>query len=134
MVKIILYTQDNIEIEPLKNFKYNKFELISYGILNDNYSYIYGDYKINTTKHLPGPKIFNNQEAIKYIGENLIVRMEFLELDKFFGNFIKAKKTDLEIEDMCNSEFIKFLSEIIEKGKIEKKKFYSNECSAIYIL
>jgi hypothetical protein len=134
MVNVIVYSTDNVNTDLLKKFTCDKYTPITYGEINKKYNYVYGNYNIEMEiEKKSDPKRYHGNEAIIYMAKRCATSGCLLKLDAIFGNFINKKNTDIEVEGLGNGSFIRFVSDIVKRGKMENKKFYCLDCSTVYI-
>ena len=134
MVKVIMYSTDNVNPDLLKNFTCHKYSPIAYGVINNKYYYVYGDYHIELEiEKKTDPKKYHDNKAINHMAKRCVTSGCLLRLDAIFGNFIKKKNTDIEVDGIGNGSFIKFVSDIVKRGKLENKNFYYLDNSSVFI-
>lgn len=109
MVNIIIYSTDKIKFDKLKSFKYNDFTLTVYGVLNDKWFFVYGNYDIKIYK--PGQKRYKDVKAFEHITKKAVSSAILLKICDTFGEHIGSKNTDIEVEGIGNGNLIKFIKQ-----------------------
>lgn len=109
MVNIIIYSTDEIKFDKLKSFEYNDFTLTVYGILNDKWWFVYGNYDIKIYK--PEQKIYEGVKAYDHLTKKAISSSRLLDICDTFGEHIGSKNTNIEVEGIGNGSLIKFIKQ-----------------------
>lgn len=109
MPNIIIYSTDKIEFNKLKSFEHKNFTPLVYGVLNNKWWFIYGNYE--SEMYNPEKKIFKGVEAYKHITNKAISSMVLLKVCDMFGKHISSKNTDIEVEGIGNGSLINFIKQ-----------------------
>ena len=109
MVYVIMYSTDKIDFSLLKSFEYKEFTSIVYGVLNDKWWFVYGNYDIEIYK--PEQKRYEGVKAFEHITKKAASSAILLKICDTFGEHIGSKNTDIEVEGIGNGSLIKFVKQ-----------------------
>ena len=109
MVYVIMYSTDKIDFSLLKSFEYKEFTSIVYGVLNDKWWFVYGNYDIEIYK--PEQKRYEGVKAFEHITKKAVSSAILLKICDTFGEHIGSKNTDIEVEGIGNGSLIKFVKQ-----------------------
>ena len=109
MVYVIMYSTDKIDFSLLKSFEYKEFTSIVYGVLNDKWWLVYGNYDIEIYK--PEQKRYEGVKAFEHITKKAVSSAILLKICDTFGEHIGSKNTDIEVEGIGNGSLIKFVKQ-----------------------
>jgi len=104
-----MYSTDKIDFSLLKSFEYKEFTSIVYGVLNDKWWFVYGNYDIEIYK--PEQKRYEGVKAFEHITKKAVSSAILLKICDTFGEHIGSKNTDIEVEGIGNGSLIKFVKQ-----------------------
>lgn len=115
MVKILLYSTDEIDFDILETFSCDEFTNVAYGKVNNKYWFVFGEYDINfgtTGKH-----VYKNEEIFGYISKKINMSTKLLSLCDKFGEHVNSKNTDLDINQLKKSTLLDMIARNVDNLK-----------------
>lgn len=124
MVKVIMYSTDNIDYDVLKIYTYPQYNPIAIGSIHNKWWFVFGDFDFEVYK--PERKVYKNEKAYEHLTKKAISSITLLTLCNHFGKHIVSENTDIEVEGVGKGRFIQNINSIINYVDENKLTEYSD--------
>jgi len=110
MPNIILYSEDQIDFEKLKSFRYEKFEPKLYGKLQNKFWVLYGEFKFNPI-NTSNTGYLESTAAWSYLANKVLTSSQLLDICNIFQDYVGVE-SDISVENVGKGTIISFIQTI----------------------